>query len=241
MRKTIIVTGGASGIGEAIVTRLLDSCNVVVVDKQVSRHSHPAMLFIQADVTVETDVARIYDRTVGHFQAADVLVNNAGVSDKCPLRQTSLQIWNKALNNNVTGAFLMGREFANRFRHGQADLGRIINIASVSGLVGMPGYSAYNVSKAGLIQLTKTMALELAPSIMSCAICPGYVLTPMQASEYSLDELEACADGNPLKRLARPREVAELIDFLISGRNDYFNGSIIVMDGGETAGGLASR
>ncbi len=118
--------------------------------------------------------------------------------------------------------------------------GVILNTASVSGMVGMPNYVAYNVSKAGMIEMTKTMALELAPSIRVNAICPGYVLTDMQRREYTEAKIAQCAESLPLKRLAAPDEVAALASFLASSEATYATGQTFVIDGGEIAGGLAS-
>jgi NAD(P)-dependent dehydrogenase (short-subunit alcohol dehydrogenase family) len=99
---------------------------------------------------------------------------------------------------------------------------------------------AYNVSKAGLIEMTRTMALELAPSVRVNAICPGYVLTGMQRSEYTEAEIARCGARLPLKRLGKPEEVAALASFLASSDAEFATGQTFVIDGGETAGGLAS-
>jgi NAD(P)-dependent dehydrogenase (short-subunit alcohol dehydrogenase family) len=108
-------------------------------------------------------------------------------------------------------------------------------------MVGMPLYLSYNVSKAGLIEMTKTLAIELAPTIRVNAVCPGYVLTPMQRREYSKEELAACAAGLPAQRLCTPEEIAGLVSYLASAEADFITGYSFVMDGGETAGGMASR
>ena len=239
--KAVIVTGGSSGIGAAIVTRLLEAYNVILFDKDPTSLKHPDLSFIAGDVSNEEDVSQAFKEISAQFNQVYALINNAGISDKKSVRETPLQTWNRALSVNLTGPFLMAREFANCFQMAGLGVQKIINIASVSGMVGMPNYSAYNVSKAGLIELTKTMALEFAPGIHTTAICPGYILTPMQRAEYTQEELESCASTNPSRRLGDPLEVAELVEFLLSGRNNYFNGSIIVMDGGETAGGMASQ
>ncbi|MCK5430788.1 MAG: SDR family oxidoreductase, partial [Anaerolineales bacterium] len=110
-----------------------------------------------------------------------------------------------------------------------------------NGLMGYPYYADYNASKAGVIELTRSMALELAPTVRVIAVCPGYVLTPMQEAEYSPEMLEAVNRKIPLGRHATPEEIAALFAFLASDEAPYITGQHIVIDGGETAGGLASR
>lgn len=119
--------------------------------------------------------------------------------------------------------------------------GVILNTASTNGVVGHPFYADYNSTKAGVIQLTRSMALELAPKVRVNAIAPGYVLTPMQRAEYSDEMLEAVNRKIPLGRHAMPEEIAALFAFLASDDAAYITGQVYVIDGGETAGGLASR
>jgi NAD(P)-dependent dehydrogenase (short-subunit alcohol dehydrogenase family) len=121
------------------------------------------------------------------------------------------------------------------------DGGVILNMASTNGIVGQPFYADYNATKAGVIELTKSMALELAPKIRVNAVAPGYVLTPMQRAEYTDEMLEAVNQKIPLRRHADPAEIAALFTFLASDDAAYITGSVYVIDGGETAGGLASR
>jgi NAD(P)-dependent dehydrogenase (short-subunit alcohol dehydrogenase family) len=121
------------------------------------------------------------------------------------------------------------------------DGGVILVTASTNGIVGHPFYADYNASKAGVISLVRTMALELAPRIRVNAVCPGYVLTPMQEAEYSPEMLAATDAKIPIGRHARPEEIASLYAFLASDESSYLTGASISIDGGETAGGLASR
>jgi NAD(P)-dependent dehydrogenase (short-subunit alcohol dehydrogenase family) len=121
------------------------------------------------------------------------------------------------------------------------DGGVILMTASTNGLVGHPYYADYNASKAGVILLTRTMALELAPRVRVNCVCPGYVLTPMQEAEYTPEMLRATDAKIPLGRHASPDEVAALFAFLASDDGAYINGAAIPLDAGETAGGLASR
>jgi NAD(P)-dependent dehydrogenase (short-subunit alcohol dehydrogenase family) len=119
--------------------------------------------------------------------------------------------------------------------------GVILNMGSTNGLRGYPLYADYNASKAGVIELSRTMALELAPHVRVNAVCPGYILTPMQEAEYSPEMIRACEEKIPSGRLGRPEEVAALFAFLASEEGAFINGACLVIDGGEIAGGLASR
>lgn len=120
------------------------------------------------------------------------------------------------------------------------DGGVILMTASTNGVVGHPFYADYNASKAGVILLARTMALELAPRVRVNAVCPGYVLTPMQEAEYTPEMLAEVDAKIPLGRHARPEELAGLFAFLASDEGAYLTGAVIPMDGGETAGGIAS-
>jgi meso-butanediol dehydrogenase/(S,S)-butanediol dehydrogenase/diacetyl reductase len=119
--------------------------------------------------------------------------------------------------------------------------GVILQTASTNGLVGHPYYADYNAAKAGVIELTKSMALELAPKIRVNAIAPGYVLTPMQRAEYTDQMLDKVNQKIPMRRHAKPEEIAALFAFLASDDAVYITGHVYPIDGGETAGGLASR
>ena len=119
--------------------------------------------------------------------------------------------------------------------------GVILNMGSTNGVMGYPFYADYNASKAGVIELTRSMALELAPAVRVNAVCPGYVMTPMQEAEYTPQMIEAVNAKIPLRRHGRPEEVAGLFAYLASDEAAYITGQAFVIDGGEIAGGLASR
>jgi NAD(P)-dependent dehydrogenase (short-subunit alcohol dehydrogenase family) len=167
----------------------------------------------------------------------DVLINNAGISIRHKFMDITPEEWMRVQNVNLNGVFYMGKAAAKRM----LDCGGVIlNMGSTNGLVGYPCYADYNASKAGVVELTKSMALELAPKIRVNVICPGYVMTPMQKAEYTEAMIAAVNEKIPLKRHATPDEAAALFAFLASDDAAYITGGVYVIDGGETTGGLAS-
>src|SRR5204863_5819606 len=140
----------------------------------------------------------------------DVLVANAGISIRHPFLELAPDEWRRVLAVNLDGTFHCAQEAARRMVAAEADGGAILITASTNGLVGHPLYADYNASKAGVIELTKSMALELAPGVRVIAVCPGYVLTPMQEAEYTPTMLDAVNRKIPLGRHARPDEIAAL-------------------------------
>ena len=169
----------------------------------------------------------------------DVLINNAGISIRHSFMDLTPEEWRQVLDVNLNGVFYVAQQAAKRML--AAGGGVIINTGSTNGLTGYPNYADYNASKAGVIELTRSMALELAPKIRVLVVCPGYVMTPMQEAEYTPEMLEAVNKKIPMGRHASPKEVAALFAFLASEEAAYITGHPYLIDGGETAGGLASR
>jgi meso-butanediol dehydrogenase / (S,S)-butanediol dehydrogenase / diacetyl reductase len=241
----VLVTGGASGIGAAIARRFVDDgAQVAVLDRDqqamndLDRAIPGVVLPLRGDVTDVASVEHAFAELDRAWGGLDVVFNNAGISIRAPFLDTTLSDWERVIAVNLTGVFLVTQRAARRMTAGGG--GVIINIASVSGMVGIPNYASYNVSKAGVIELTKTLALELAPAIRVNAICPGYVLTPMQETEYTAKMLHDCESRLPLKRLAHPAEIAGLGAYLAGPEARFITGQSFVIDGGESAGGLAS-
>jgi meso-butanediol dehydrogenase / (S,S)-butanediol dehydrogenase / diacetyl reductase len=244
--KRVLITGGASGIGAATVARFIDEASrVVVMDRDPRgctqlKNRFPFLVdALVVDVTDEAAVRQAFEAIDGLLEGMDIVINNAGIS----LRHGFLELpsidWSKVLATNLTGVFIVAQQAARRMM--KAGGGVIINMGSTNGMVGHPHYADYNAAKAGVIELSKTMALELAPSVRVIAVCPGYVLTPMQEAEYTPAMLDSVNKKIPLGRHARPDEIAALFAFLASDEAPYITGQAVVIDGGETAGGLASR
>ena len=219
--KRVVVTGGTSGIGEATCRRFRDEgASVVSIDLDDGEDT------IVCDVSDAAQVERAFEQ----IGAVDVLVANAGISIRKPFLEIEEADWRRVLDVNLTGVFNCAQQAVRRM-----DEGVILMTASTNGLAGHPLYADYDASKAGVILLARTMARELAPRIRVNAVCPGYVLTPMQRAEYT-DEMLATVNATiPLGRHADPDEVAALFAFLASDDATYITGAAIAIDGGETA------
>jgi len=246
VHKRVVVTGGASGIGAAIVARFLEEgSRVAVIDRDAAAgrtlaQKHPRLAgVIPADVSDAAAVAAAFRELDGLLGGVDVAINNAGISIRHDFVDITPDEWRKVVGVDLDGVFYVAQESARRMLAGGG--GVIINMGSTSGMNGYPRYADYNAAKAGVIELTRTMALELAPTIRVIAVCPGYVWTPMQEAEYT-PEMKAAVDAKiPLRRHATPQEIAALYAFLASDEAPYITGHPVIIDGGEIAGGLASR
>ena len=244
--KRVLITGGAGGIGSATAQRFVgEGARVAVIDRDEAAGQRlcqalPALaVFIPADVADPDSVAQAFEQLDQLFGGLDVLINNAGIS----IRQAFLDItpaeWRSVLDINLNGVFYVAQQAARRMSAGGG--GVILNMGSTNGLAGYHYYAGYNASKAGVIELTRSMALELGPMIRVNAVCPGFIMTPMQEAEYT-PEMRRTFEGKlPLQRLGSPDDVAALFAFLASDEATFITGQYFVIDGGEIAGGLASQ
>ena len=244
--KRVLITGGASGIGAATARRFLEEGSAVVVldrDSEGRRKIQSELKDLAG--TVDADVANLAQVKAAINDACkimggvDVLINNAGISIRHNFLDITPVEWDKVVAVNLTGVFYMAQTAAKHMW--ERGSGVILQTASTNGIVGQPFYADYNATKAGVIELTKTMALELAPKVRVCAVAPGYVLTPMQRAEYTDEMLEEVNRKVPLRRHAKPEEIAALFAYLASDDAAYVTGQVFTIDGGETAGGLAGR
>jgi meso-butanediol dehydrogenase/(S,S)-butanediol dehydrogenase/diacetyl reductase len=244
--KRVLITGGASGIGAATAARFLEEgSQVCILDRdaqacEATRHHLPGISeALIADVTDLMQVEAALAEAVRAMGAVDVLINNAGISIRHNFLDITPEEWDKVIAVNLTGVFYVAQTAA---RHmWERGGGVILQTASTNGIVGQPYYADYNATKAGVIELTKSMALELAPKVRVCAVAPGYVMTPMQRAEYTDEMFEEINRKIPLRRHAKPEEIAALFAYLASDDAAYVTGQVFTLDGGETAGGLASR
>jgi 3-oxoacyl-[acyl-carrier protein] reductase len=249
--KRVLITGGASGIGAATAARFIEEgSRVCILDRdakacaEIRRQLPGISEAIIADVTDLMQVEAAIADAVRVMDGLDVLINNAGISIRHKFLDITPEEWDKVIAVNLTGVFYVAQTAARhmweRFS-AERGSGVILQTASTNGIMGYPYYADYNVTKAGVIELTRSMALELAPRIRVCAVAPGYVLTPMQRAEYTDAMLEEVNQKVPLLRHAKPEEIAALFAFLASDDAAYATGHVYTMDGGEIAGGLASR
>jgi 3-oxoacyl-[acyl-carrier protein] reductase len=239
--KTALVTGGTRGIGRAIVLELAESGadvaftyrsssslaeSLVSEVKAVGRRA----LAIEADATSMKSAVEVIEKTVAEFKRLDVLVNNAGITkDNLLLRMTEND-WDSVIQTNLKSVFNYTKAAARTMMSQR--YGKIINLSSVVGIKGNAGQSNYSASKAGIIGFTKSIAKELASrNILVNAVAPGYIDTDMTAA-LTEEQRKAVAETIPLKRAAKPEEVAKVVLFLASSYADYITGQVISVDGG---------
>jgi meso-butanediol dehydrogenase/(S,S)-butanediol dehydrogenase/diacetyl reductase len=244
--KRVLITGGASGIGAATAARFLEEGSVVCVldrdaeARQKIRHDLPGLATaLDADVSNLAQVQSAFAQSIRLMGGVDVLVNNAGISIRHSFLDITPEEWDRVMAVNLTGVFYVAQTAARHMM--ERGSGVILQTASTNGIMGYPFYADYNASKAGVIELTKSMALELAPKVRVCAVAPGYVMTPMQRAEYTDEMIAEVNRKIPLRRHAQPDEIAALFAFLASDDAQNITGHVYTCDGGETAGGLASR
>lgn len=244
--RNVVVTGGASGIGQATAARFLEEgCKVCVFDRsaeacaRVEKELPALAAVIDADVSQLDQVQAGLARAIDVMGGVDILINNAGISIRHDFLDITPAEWDRVVDTNLKGVFYVAQTAAKHMMERGA--GVILNTASTAGTTGYPHYADYSASKGGVIALTLAMALELAPTVRVNAISPGYVLTPMQRAEYSDEMLAAVNRKIPLGRHAKPEEIAALFAFLASEDAAFATGQVYVMDGAETTGGLCSQ
>lgn len=247
--KTVLITGGASGIGYAAVQAFLNAqANVVVADideaqgeAMIRKENNDRLHFVQTDITDEAACQNAVRSAIDTFGGLDVLLNNAGIEIVAPIHEMELSDWNKVLDVNLTGMFLMSKHAIKHML--DRGKGNIINTCSVGGVVAWPDIPAYNASKGGVLQLTRSMAVDYAKhNIRVNCVCPGIIDTPLneksflENNEGTLEEIKKeKAKVNPLLRLGKPEEIANVMLFLASDLSSYMTGSAITADGGYTA------
>lgn len=239
--KTAVVTGSGRGLGREIAHMLaLDGANIVLNDIEQSESIDKTceefkelgfnVIVTKGDVRNQADVEKMVEEAVTAFGRIDILVNNAGITKDNLMIRMSEKDWDDVLDINLKGAFLCTKACAKVMM--KQKYGKIINIASVSGVMGNPGQANYSASKAGLIGLTKSTAKELAKRNITCnAVAPGLIQSKM--TDILDDKVKENYMSNiPLGRFGTPSDVAKVVDFLASEDSDYVTGQVINIDGG---------
>lgn len=237
--KVAIITGGASGMGETHARLFVEEgAKVVITDINAEKGQALAeelgnqVLFIQHDVTSEEDWKKAIDQTVETFGGINILVNNAGVSTVLSIEHSSLEDYQTIININQISCFLGTKYVIPAMK--DAGGGSVVNISSINGLVA--GAFGYTDTKFAVRGMTKAAAKELAQySIRVNSVHPGIINTPMVQQSEALDQIKAYAQTIPLKRMAEPEEVSQLVLFLASDDSSYSTGAEFLVDGGITA------
>jgi NAD(P)-dependent dehydrogenase (short-subunit alcohol dehydrogenase family) len=243
--KTVLVTGAARRVGSEIALTLARRGANVAVHYRSSAPSARDMVrqitalgvgsvAVRAELTKAREVSKMVARVVDHFGQIDVLVNNAAVFPKTPFEKIREFDWDFSIDTNLKGPFLcaheVGKHFLSRAKAGSNGLvGKIINIADWAGFRPYRDYLPYCVSKAGVIALTKALALELAPHATVNAIAPGPILLP---ENFEVSEKKEVLTRTPLRRVGSPQDIAKTIEFLVEG-SDFITGAIVPVDGGR--------
>ncbi|GAB6165089.1 3-oxoacyl-[acyl-carrier-protein] reductase [Thermostilla marina] len=240
--RTALITGAARGIGKTIATTLAkNGANIACVDVNPEALETAVeeirALGVEAegytcDVTDSSQVDETVKALVKRFGGLDILVNNAGITRDGLLLRMKDEQWDAVLNVNLRGTFLFSRAAARPLM--KSKCGRIVNIASVSGLMGNPGQANYSASKAGVIGFTRTISKELAARKVTVnAVAPGFIATEM-AHALGEEILERIQQETPLGRLGDPQDVADAVLFLVSDAAEFITGTVITVDGGLT-------
>ena len=243
--KSVIVTGGASGIGLASVERCLEEgANAVIADLEGSEGASRAAelngkhagtcLFKACDVTDTAQVDRLFADTVDELGGVDAVFNNAGIGGIAPSDEVSDEEFLRIIDINLSGVFRVARA-ALRVMYRQGS-GSIVNCASILGVFGQSQTAAYTAAKGGVVNMTRSLAIEAAPKgVRVNAIGPGYIDTPLLEA-LDDDMLQGLINLHPLGRLGRSEEVANAFLFLASDEASFITGTTLMVDGGFTAG-----
>jgi len=237
--RICVVTGGAQGIGEACIRRFArEGAKVVVADIHDTRGAALASelggLYVHCDVGVKTQVDALVVRAMEAYGCIDVLVNNAGIFKAADFLDVTEADFDEVLRINLKGSFLVGQAVAREMA--KAGKGSIVNMSSVNAVLTIPTISSYNVSKGGINQLTRVMALVLADKgVRVNAVAPGTIATELayKAVLTSEEAKTKVMSRTPMKRLGEPSEVADIVAYLASDAASYITGEIVVVDGGR--------
>lgn len=231
--KVVLVTGGSRGIGFAVAQEFVATGAKVLVihnDPKVKVMGRDIREFF-ADVSDESQVKSVISKIISEFKRIDILVNNAAIAIDKNFEDRTVSDWRHTLNVNLIGVFLVSKYVGKIMMKNKS--GKIVNVASTNGIDSVSPYSLdYDASKAGIINLTKNLAIQFAPYVNVNSVAPGWVNTDMNTdlpADYMADEMKKVALG----RIAEPHEIAKIIAFLASNAASYVNGTTIVANGGQ--------
>lgn len=251
--KNALITGASSGIGQAIAIRLAtEGCNIAINYRKSSEDAEETeemamqkacgqveecgmkSLLVQGDVSQEEDIIEMVNTVVEQFGSLDILINNAGIQKECPSHEISTKDFDNVLSVNLRGAFLCARESIKHFL--SRNRGIIINVSSVHEIIPRPFYASYSISKGGMENLTKTLALEYAEhGIRVNAIAPGATITPINQAWVDDPQQKAIVESHiPMGRAGTAEEMAAAAAFLASDEAAYITGQTLFIDGGLT-------
>lgn len=237
--RTVVVTGASSGIGQAIARRFAEAGDHVVnLDVREPAADDRAGQWVRVDVADTAAMRDAVDDIVRSHGGVDVAIANAGISLRRQFLQLTEDDVRRVLSVNVLGVIALWQAAAHHML--AAGHGVLLATASTNASAGYPYYADYNASKAAVLALVRTVALELAPVVRTACVSPGYVMTAMQRAEYSDAMLDDVNRRIPAGRHAEPQEIADAFFFLASKGASYITGQQLVVDGGELAGGVAS-
>jgi NAD(P)-dependent dehydrogenase (short-subunit alcohol dehydrogenase family) len=244
--KRVIITGGANGIGKATVARFASEGAVIVLTdvngsaaeaaaRRIAGETGATIYPFGADVSVKADDQATIRFALEKLGGVDVLVNNAGIYYEDHFEEITEARWDAIMNVDLKGTFLMSQAIVPHFKEQRS--GVIVNMASTNGLQGEIYYAHYNAAKAGVVLLTKTLALELGPfNIRVNCVCPGYIMTESTAAMDSDEFVNNYIQHKiPLRRTGKAEEVASVIAFLASDDASFVHGDAILIDGGQLA------
>ena len=244
--RTVLVTGSATALGFATASAFLDGGARVMVNsdtqgpldaalQRLARHGD-RVAGCRADIRDSAQVAQLVAAVAERYGRLDIVVNNAGTNSSLPVEAVSDEEWDRVVDTNLKGTFLVCRAAIPLMKRA-GEGGRIVNISSTAGRSARVGAAAYCASKAGVLLLTKTLALELGrDGITVNAVCPGFIYAEDKTRQTSVEYRDAFVAGVPLGRVGEPGDIAQTVLFLASARAKYITGDVITVDGGTLAG-----
>ena len=231
MEKVCLVTGAKKGIGYAVSQKLLENgYKVIMADCEEFKANNPNALAVKADITKEKDLLKLKDYIIKTYGRLDCLVCNAGIiPTPCGIDDITDENIDKTIDVNLKGTFRCLRIFGNLINE-TSKQGSIVNLTSVDGIIGEPFAVIYSATKAGIISLTKSFARFLGDNIRVNAVAPGLIDTPL--TESLGNDPSWTTDFSIIKRVGKPNEIADAVEFLLSDKSTFITGQILAVDGG---------